>query len=476
MSSLRFSRFSAEIMSKVIEQVALSGDPRRVDPLLRQISLVSRDVWDMTQRHLFSHIILTADKSTRKNNARLLKGPRGARYGRHVRCLFLFECTSWIDKARAADLLELIVERAPNISVLHIGYNAGYLDWAALPVDQRNLIVHIMFHAKKIMLEGIENFPLQYFRIFGRVETLDLGHIKLAHVPTQNTWFLVPIPPGGQGLPPIPAPTTLAVHTGIVSAAAWPENINSGENDDTFNTLRGLMTTEMITFSNLTTLYLSSMMKCEAANQLHRAIISQCANTLQELRICVGSSDYSRDVRVGGNRMILVLDCDIIDLSALKSLKSLYIVAVARYPITLLLNLVKTIKLQETYLEELKLIVDENLEGEDWSMDAIEGESEEDPQSWAGLDKAIYSILKAHKDTVVDFMMAPTDTEVDPDDLAEFAREKFPSASKKKRFRFLGLQFRSFAVNELFSTSTYTEDTFDELTTVVVPLRKESHA
>ena len=139
----------------IVDEVALSGDDRWTDPLLRKFSLVSRGVWDMAQRHLFSHIILTDHKRRRKNNSRLLKGPRGERLGRHVRCFYLFHSASWIHKSKAAKLLSLIVDVCPNIRVLHIGYNSGYLDWAALPRGQKDAIVNVMFKAKKIMLEGL---------------------------------------------------------------------------------------------------------------------------------------------------------------------------------------------------------------------------------------------------------------------------------------------------------------------------------
>lgn len=289
MSSLRQPRFSPEIISKIVEEVALSGDDRWTDPLLRKFSLVSRGVWDMAQRHLFSHIILTDHKRRRKNNSRLLKGPRGERLGIHVRCLYLFHSASWIHESKATKLLSLIVKVCPNIRVLHIGYNSGYLDWAALPRGPKDAIVNVMFKAKKIMLEGIENFPLHYFRVLQSVETLDIGLLKLGPLPAPNSWLSVPAPAESNGHCPPPAPATLAVHTGIIPAVSWSQEINS-DGDDTYDALLALKTWNMISFSNITTLYLSSMMKCESANWLHRNIIAQCANTLQTLRLCVCSS------------------------------------------------------------------------------------------------------------------------------------------------------------------------------------------
>ena len=160
----------------------------------------------------------------------------------------------------------------------------------------------------------------------------------------------------------------------------------------------------------------------------------------------------------------------------------------ARYPITLLLRLAETIKLPETHLGELKLLVDDNLEGVDWTLNAVNGITVDNPGSWKGLDKLIRGFLQAHDDTGVDFMMAPSDTEIDSEDLAEFALKMFPVATRNNRFRFLGLQFRSCefdccprislsdacvdAVNELFSTSAYAEDTFEELTADIVLLEE----
>ncbi|KAF8342523.1 hypothetical protein F5887DRAFT_974602, partial [Amanita rubescens] len=436
MSSLRRARFSPEIIAKIVEEVALSGDDRWTDPLLRKFTLVSRAVWDMAQRYLFSHIILTDNKRRRKNNSRLLKGPRGERLGHHVKCLYLFHSASWIHESKAAKLLSLIDSLCPNITVLHIGYNSGYLDWAALPRKQKDAIVNVMFTAKKVMLEGIENFPLHYFRVLRSVQTLDIAHIKLGPLPAENSWLPVPAPAGSNGHCPPPAPTTLAVHTGIVPAVSWPQEINSGDGDDTYDTLLALRTWNMISFSNITTLYLSSMMKCESANWLHRNIIAQCANTLETLRLCVCSSDYDRDLQ-------FVFSCDIIDLSALTSLKSLYLVAAARFPVTLLLNLAKTLTLPETHLKELKLLVDDNLEGKDWTQNGMAGEAVDDPKSWRDLDALITRMLRMHRDTVIDFMSAPTNMPVFIDELAKFAIRMFPTASKRKRFRFLDLQFRT---------------------------------
>lgn len=138
-----------------------------------------------------------------------------------------------------------------------------------------------------------------------------------------------------------------------------------------------------------------------------------------------------------------VFNSDIIDLSAMTSLKSLYLVAAARFPVTLLLNLAKTITLPETHLKELKLLVDDNLEGKDWTQDGIAGELVDDPKSWRDLDALITRMLRTHRDTVIDFMSAPTNMPVDIDDLAKFAIKVFPTASKRKRFRFLDVQFRT---------------------------------
>ena len=138
-----------------------------------------------------------------------------------------------------------------------------------------------------------------------------------------------------------------------------------------------------------------------------------------------------------------VFSCDIIDLSALTSLKSLYLVAAARFPVTLLLNLAKTLTLPETHLKELKLLIDDNLEGKDWTQDGMAGEAVDDPKSWRDLDALITRMLRMHKDTVIDFMSAPTNMPVDIDELAEFGIRMFPTASKRKRFRFLDLQFRT---------------------------------
>lgn len=132
-----------------------------------------------------------------------------------------------------------------------------------------------------------------------------------------------------------------------------------------------------------------------------------------------------------------VFTCDIIDLSALTSLKSLYLVAAARFPVTLLLNLAKTITLPETHLTELKLLVDDNLEGKDWTQGGIAGEVVDDPKSWRDLDALITRMLRTHRNTVIDFMSAPTNMPVDIDDLGKFAIKMFPTASKRKRFRFL---------------------------------------
>ena len=301
MSSLQHSRLPVEIISKIVEEVATSDDSSRTNLILHQISLVSRGLWDMAQRHLFRDIILNNNTRKRMSAFQLLSGPRGKRRCRYIRCLYLFECIFWLQSPGGVELLSLIAATAPNIRVLHIGYNFGYLDWATLCRSLQDAIVNIMFGAKKIILEGLQGFPLQYFRVFLSVQTLDLSNVALSPLPLPNTWVTVPAPGGVNRkacstlqctCAVIPAPTFFAVHGGISKADDWPDALDADPNEDMFMTLDILKRSNMMNFSNVTTLYLSSAMDSDYAdlNDLHREIIAACAKTLQTLRLRVCST------------------------------------------------------------------------------------------------------------------------------------------------------------------------------------------
>ncbi|KAF8634731.1 hypothetical protein AX15_000745 [Amanita polypyramis BW_CC] len=473
MSFIQPPRLPIEVISKIVEDVADFDESDEATATLYQISLVSRALWDLAQRHLFTDIVLKSDPRGRMAAFNLLSGPRGKRRGRYARCLYLFECIFWITAPGSAELIRLIADTAPNIQVLHIGYNYGYLDWMSLHHPLQMALVTIMFGVKKAIIEGLRGFPLHFFRVFRSIETLDLSHVALGPLPAPNSWVSIPAPINTGGDPcPTPSPTFLAVHTGLSKAADWPNAMNAHKFDIMFHTLLILKTSNMINFSNLTTLYLTSM-KPNLANGLYGHILSACAKTLQTLRLGVYSSDYDRNARLGVDLSVEVPESDIIDLSALTSLKCLYLVATARYPITLLHRLARTIKLPDTHLTDLKLLVDDNLEGADWTFSAVSGIIMDDPKSWDRLDQLINVLLRAHDDTFVDFMMAPSDTEMVPGRLGGFMSRMFPVASKNSRFRLLGLQFRSFAVNELFSSSVYAEETLEELTDDIVSLSEE---
>ncbi|KAF8634728.1 hypothetical protein AX15_000742 [Amanita polypyramis BW_CC] len=380
---------------------------------LKSVALTCQEFCVLAQSHLFSTICLNgkAESAAVARFEELLKSQtRGAIIAGYIRNLSLLYCVKWFiedkgDCVRQTEgqhvnvgvendrkevgyedteelpatccAIEFIAEHAKYLEAIHLGPFCSdiHIDWYGMPEKVRNALTRLLTNAQEIVLEGVANIPLALLQNLHAVKSLDISDTTLS-----GEWQRPDV-----SISILPRPTSLAIHTGTAGAAA-------DENQwwDMCGFLSVLRSQSVMDLSHLTALYLH-LLDSPGRNALIRDTISCCANTLQNLRLYIWDED--------------IYDNNVIDLSQLTSLKSLYLMVNLPNVEDSLLYMAKsvnTITVPDTHLAELHIFIDVSNEHPEWLGDMIR--SIRDAGSWATLLNAkLAQILQTWDDTRITF-------------------------------------------------------------------------